>query len=471
MPRKLDSQALRAQGSKTVRRSVSLPEGKVARSAESSAEALRRRNPPPSYAPRRDRQARPSSAAVSSSSSSPKVIPHRLKGMPTGAAKVRPASEPKSVPNGRSPMRSPRQIQSGGQGEYGQPGVTNRRVERPLLREAESTSRSQLSSRPVRQARAMTSKRIPFHGVARIMALICLLMILMWPVGLLLWASAQIKHVDALSGAPDTPGTTYLIAGSDKREEGTPVMDDTEGERSDTIMVLHKARNGRAVLLSIPRDSWVKIPGYGQGKINSAYSYGGEKLLVKTVEELTGLTVDHFVEVGMGGVTRVVDAIGGVELCLDYDVSDEKSELEWKAGCHVSDGTTALAFSRMRYSDPEGDIGRARRQREVVQATMKKAISPSTFIQPWRQVDLASAGASSIVTDLDTGALTLAWMLLALRSATNEGLTGTPPISNVDFEIGGQSAVELDPDLSEEFFQKLRDGELSATELQANTAQ
>ena len=180
-----------------------------------------------------------------------------------------------------------------------------------------------------------------------------------------MWVNARIQHVDALSDAPNTAGETYLIVGSDSRA-GWKYDDGTSGARTDTIMVLHKAPNGVTSLISIPRDSYVKIPGHKKNKINAAFAVGGAQLLVETVEELTGLTIDAYMEVGLTGVADLVDALGGVKLCYDKDVDDWRSKLKWKAGCHVADGDTALAFARMRYSDPLGDIGRAARQRQLV---------------------------------------------------------------------------------------------------------
>ncbi len=175
-----------------------------------------------------------------------------------------------------------------------------------------------------------------------------------------LWndVSSQLHRVDALSGAADTPGETWLIVGSDAR--GGAVQDETEGARADSVMLLHKAENGQTSLTSLPRDTFVDIPEYGENKINAAYSFGGPKLLVQTVEKLSGLTVDHYVEVGMTGVSQMVDAVGGVNVCLDYDVADEDSGLVWDTSqgtCQTVDGTKALAYSRMRKSDPTGDVG------------------------------------------------------------------------------------------------------------------
>src|SRR5690606_23456474 len=142
---------------------------------------------------------------------------------------------------------------------------------------------------------------------------------------------------------------------------------------------------------------------------------------------------DHYVEIGMAGVRDVVDAVGGVELCLDYDVDDWRSDLVWEAGCHPADGQTALAFARMRYADPEGDIGRTARQRQIVSAIISEVTTPATLLDPRGHVELIDSGLSAIVADEDTGIIDLGRMALAFRSATgNDGLIGTPPIADYD---------------------------------------
>lgn len=292
-----------------------------------------------------------------------------------------------------------------------------------------------------------------------------LVLSLAWFIYLFMYGNSKLEHVEALSGRADTPGETYLIVGSDKREDGV-LEDGEEGERSDTIMLLQLPDTGHAALISLPRDTLVDIPGYGSAKINAAYSYGGAPLLVETVEGLTGLTVDHYVEVSMGGVKNLVNAVGGVNLCYDADVSDSYSGMEWTAGCHDVNGEQALAFSRMRYSDPRGDIGRAERQRQVVSKVIDKAASPATLVRPWRQRALVAAAAENLTTDPDTSLLGLAQAGLGLRSAMGEGgLMGAPPISDMSYWYGGQACVQLNPNTIDAFWEKLTYGELTSEDL------
>ncbi len=297
------------------------------------------------------------------------------------------------------------------------------------------------------------------------------MLIIAWPVGLLIYANGRIQHTDALSGAADTTGTTYLIAGSDSRADGAVGEDGTEGQRSDTIMLL-QVRFGFAALISLPRDTYAEIPGVGPNKLNAAYALGGPPLLTETVEELSGLTVDHYAEIGMGGVQDVVDAVEGVELCLDYDVDDSRSRLQWQAGCHHADGETALAFSRMRYSDPRGDIGRAERQRQVVGAVMSEATKPATLLNPVDHVQLVNAGTDAVVTDPDSGILDLGIMAWAFRSATGEGgIAGTPPIADPAYDVPGVgSTVLLDEERAPDFFQRLQEGELRPSDVETETS-
>lgn len=297
--------------------------------------------------------------------------------------------------------------------------------------------------------------------MALVVVLALVVAILAWPIGLVTWANGKIQHTDALSGAADTPGTTYLLTGSDERDAA--VTDKTKGARTDSILVLHVPQSGPTALISIPRDTYVEdIPGHGPGKINAAFAYGGAPLLVETVEQITGLTVDHYAEVGMAGVRDLVDAVGGVRLCYDRNVKDRDSKLKWKAGCHMADGKKALAFSRMRKADPLGDIGRAQRQRQVI-AKLAGAVEPrSLAFQPAKQVALIDAGTAALRVDESSGIVDLGRLALAFKAANGDGgVTGTPPIKSLDYRPGGVgSTVLLDPDKVDGFWKDVRDGTL-----------
>lgn len=286
-----------------------------------------------------------------------------------------------------------------------------------------------------------------------------------WPIGLLVWADGRMTRVDALSGAADTPGRTFLLAGSDERD-GSVDDDGTVGGRTDSILLLHEPASGPAALISLPRDSYVEIPGHGSNKLNAAYAYGGAPLLVETVEQLTGLTIDHYVQIGMDGIGEIVNAVDGVRLCYDHDVDDKKSKLKWKAGCHTVKGKKALAFARMRYADPEGDVGRVKRQQQLIGAVTRELTSPANLWQPGQQVAIARAGTDVLTVSEGTGALDIARLALAFRAARGDGgVTGTPPIASLNYRPGGVgSAVLLDPDRAPAFFADLAAGELEPGE-------
>ena len=182
--------------------------------------------------------------------------------------------------------------------------------------------------------------------------------------------------------------------------------------------------------------------------------------------------VDHYVEIGLGGVANVVDALGGVELCLDpavnhvdFPLNDPDSGLVWDApGCRVADGATALAFARMRKADREGDIGRGKRQQQLIAALSSEAATPGLVVNPFRQVGLVDAGLGALEVSDGTGILDLGRMALAFRGATGpEGIRGTPPISDADHRPGGiGSTVLLDPDTAPQFFTDIMNGALPA---------
>ena len=301
-----------------------------------------------------------------------------------------------------------------------------------------------------------------------ILKTLCLLLVLIlaWG-GFLMWdANTNMGRVSALSGAADTPGTTYLLAGSDSRADGAVQDGFNESERADSIMLVNVAPNGQKVALSIPRDTYAEIPGVGWDKINASYAYGGPELLVETVEKLTGLTVNHFVQIGMGAVPDMVDAVGGVELCYDNDADDQYSGLKWTAGCHTVDGTTALQFSRMRYQDPEGDIGRTKRQRQVISKVISSAASPSTLVNPAKTLRVERAGSRSFTVDEDSSVLTVASLVWALRGASSNQMMGVPPIESLNFTTSaGASAVLLRDTTADDFFAKLRAGKLTTADL------
>ncbi|MCW2841242.1 MAG: LytR family transcriptional regulator [Aeromicrobium sp.] len=284
------------------------------------------------------------------------------------------------------------------------------------------------------------------------------ILVLVWIVFLVavpVWAWGKIEKVDAEPGGDrpsDQPGTTYLLVGSDSRRGLTKAEQkelSTGGDgggrgRTDTIMMLHTG-DGPSILMSIPRDSIVEIPGYGNTKINAAYAYGGPKLLVKTIEDNTGIRVDDYVEVGFGGLVKVVDSLGGVQICPKDDIKDKDSGLDVKKGCQEAGGATALAYSRNRHTYATQDIGRVQAQREVLGSIAGEAKSPWTVLNPLRYQKVASGASGSLTIGENVGPISLGRFALSLSSAmSGKGLNCTVPLR--DF------AVTWDPERSPKMF-------------------
>lgn len=280
-------------------------------------------------------------------------------------------------------------------------------------------------------------------------------MLLLWLVFLVavpVWAWSKITKVDAEpdGSRPDSqPGSTYLLVGSDSRE-GLSAEErqdlgtgKAEGRRTDTIMLLHTGA-GPNLLLSIPRDSIVDVPGYGTNKINAAYAFGGPELLVETLESESGVRIDNYVEIGFGGFVSVVDAVGDIEICPEEAMEDPLAKLDVKKGCQDADGKTALGYARSRKVSTLGDIDRARRQREVVSAVGSKAASPWSVLNPVRYFRLASAGADSLSVGENTGPIDTARFAWAMTRVNGEnGLTCSVPIADLAVHWDRERALEM----------------------------
>lgn len=282
------------------------------------------------------------------------------------------------------------------------------------------------------------------------------LLLLLWLVFLVavpFWAWSRVSEVDAFPGDEgrpgDQPGKTYLVVGSDSAEDLTEEQRQEVrtgprgGGRTDTIMLLHTG-DGPNLLLSFPRDSLVEIPGHGTTKINSAYAQGGPKLLVRTIEQNTGIRVDDYIEIGFGGVINMVDAVGGIEICPKEAMRDPDARLDIEAGCQEADGATALGYARSRKTSGLGDIARARHQREVVSAVGAKAVSPWTIINPLRWYRVNTSAASSLTVSEDTGPIDMGRFAWAITRVTGDsGLTCGVPIRDLAVNWDEERASRL----------------------------
>lgn len=356
-----------------------------------------------------------------------------------------------------APEAGPQQDQPFGDPQFG--GYAERRGR-------DRTGRGE-SPRPTRRPRGRTTprpKRRRRFGFFKALGLL-LVIVLAFSVGAAVWIDTKLQRTDALQDYDGrlggTSGTNWLLVGSDSRaglseEDADRLMagelNDSVG-RTDTIMVVHIPRfGGEATMLSLPRDSWVDIPGNGKNKLNQAFSIGGPALLQQTVEQATGIHLDHYAEIGFGGFANVVDAVGGVEMCLDEPLEDPMAGINLQAGCQELDGPTALGYVRSRYTSAQGDLDRVERQRNFLAALSKKIKSPGTLLNPFKNLKVADALSANMTVNEGDHVWNLASLGLAMAGGAKQE---TVPIAGYEDTYAGNVALWDDAG-AEEMFAKLR---------------
>ena len=281
---------------------------------------------------------------------------------------------------------------------------------------------------------------------------VLIVVIILASVGLYFYVNSKLVGADILADYPGRPavsaGTNWLIAGSDSRQGltraqelqlATGKLSAISGERSDTIMILHiPANGGRPVLLSIPRDSYVAIPGYGPSKINAAFDLGGPKLLAETIQNDTGLYINHYMGIGFGGFVSVVNDIGGVRMCLPGPMVDPKAGLNLKAGCQNLDGGQALGYVRTR-NFALSDLQREQDQRLFLKALLSKMTSTSTLLNPFASIPAATGAAGALTVSDGTNVSDLLHAAFALRNPE----TTTVPIATADYQTSNAGVAVL----------------------------
>jgi LCP family protein required for cell wall assembly len=352
--------------------------------------------------------------------------------------------------------------------------------------------RRPVSAPPRDRGRLMVRLRI---AVAAISALVFLLTGTAW--GVYRDVTAGIATTTAVAGG-DGGDQNILLVGVDSRvdAQGDPLPPevlrelnsgaDTGVLNSDTIILLHVPENGgAAVAFSIPRDSYVTIPGYRQDKINAAYpatkaltaeklvadgvtdrrlidqqsSEAGRRALIGAVEKLTGVVVDHYAEINLLGFYNLTTAIGGIEVCLNDAVDDELSGARLPAGPQTISGRDALAFVRQRHGLPDGDLSRIRRQQVFLAAVADKILAGGTLGDPGKLDALIKVVQRSVV--IDEG-----WDLLAFAQQATDVAAGdleflTIPTEGLEDNVRG-SVVLVDPAAVQAFVEE-RTAELTET--------
>lgn len=276
-----------------------------------------------------------------------------------------------------------------------------------------------------------------------------------------------------------TKAENFLLVGSDTRAGFTPEELKASGTtfdpgaRSDTVILAHiPAGSAKAVLVSFPRDSWVQIPAWTDpqrkvhpahmGKLNSAFAVGELKggnpqLLTSTIETLTGIRIDHYVGINFVGFQNMVNALGGVDVCLRHDARDHYSGINLSAGTHHISGAVALAFVRQRHNLAGSDLGRIQRQQYFIGAVTRKVLSAGTLLNPFKLGAFLDRATKSITADQGLSFNGLKTLALRLRRLDSKNVQFvTVPFTDDNARRGAQSVVLLDQPKMAALFRALR---------------
>lgn len=262
------------------------------------------------------------------------------------------------------------------------------------------------------------------------------------------YLNASLGRLNAgTSGTPGSGPVNILVAGVDtrgglsRRQQLGLHVGSSVGVNTDTMMLVHIPAGHQSVqVVSLPRDSWVNIPGHGMNKINAAYALGGPRLMVSTVEQATGLVVNDYVEVSFLGFVKVIDTLGGVNVCLPYAVNDSYSGLHLSAGPHHVYGVTALKFARDRHSFATSDLARIADQQQLLSSLFAEATASGVVANPVRLQRVLSSVTAAVSVDRGFSVSGLATELRGIQPA--DVWFTTVPIASADYQTPtGESAV------------------------------
>ncbi len=284
-----------------------------------------------------------------------------------------------------------------------------------------------------------------------------LLVLVLLPLGyggaLAAHGASSITRIDASGLTTAGAVTNILVVGSDSRAELTPEQrvalttgGDAGAERTDTILLI-SSRGTDVAILSFPRDLWVSRCDGSSQRINTAVQLGGLSCLVETITAVSGIPVHHVVQVSFGGFVEVVDAVGGVEVCLENAINDRDAGLDLPAGCQTLAGADALGFVRVRKIDD--DLQRIARQQRFLTALAKQIVQPSTLLVPWTGWETVGALGSAVSADQGLGPRELVSLASAARGlAAGNAVRATVPttptfINGADVLIEANDAAAL----------------------------
>jgi LCP family protein required for cell wall assembly len=280
----------------------------------------------------------------------------------------------------------------------------------------------------------------------------------------------------AQHAAPPHGAQNYLLVGSDSRTgangAGTQGVGAAVvvGQRSDTVILAHLYGGGsdQVQLISFPRDSYVLIPAYPdpktgvlrpahRDKLNAAFADGGPKLLINTITQLTGLPIGHFLQIDFTGFKGMVNALGGVDVCLSRAAKEHNSQIDLSAGYHHINGDVALSFVRQRYGLPNGDIDRIKRQQYFLASLVREVLSAGTLLNPFRLTGFLNVATSSLQVDENLSVNDLKNLAFRLRGFSAGGvLFSTVNIADIGGRVHGADVVLLDDAKNAVLFDQLR---------------
>ena len=263
--------------------------------------------------------------------------------------------------------------------------------------------------------------------------------------------------------AGEEPAVNILVLGTDSRTSASDPSQWKEGaQRTDAIMIVQVSGDRKTVsVMSIPRDSWVEIPGHGQGKINAAYSYGGPSLTIHTVENLTGIHIDHFAVANFESFVALTDEIGGVRVNLKTPQTLAGKELG--AGAQVLNGQQALAYTRERSSLPNGDFDRVKRQQTWMRSIVSRVLTNGTLSSPTALYSFLKTASRTVAVDESFTLNQMQSLALETRHLhSNDIRFMTVPTAGTGTSADGQSIVTLDADADAPLFKAFAEDRVRA---------
>jgi LCP family protein required for cell wall assembly len=293
--------------------------------------------------------------------------------------------------------------------------------------------------------------------------LVCCTLLAAVPAGAILYLEHRLSEnvtripgvFDGLDDRPSRPtgpagdALNVLVVGTDRRSDVPTTGTDARAaswvpgaQRSDALMILHIAADRRsAAIISIPRDTWVTVPGYGMHKINAAFSFAGPSLTIATVELLTDVRIDHLAVIDWSGFEALIDAVGGITVTVPATVTDSVRDITWAAGEHRLNGEQALDYVSQRHGLPLGDLDRIQRQQVVLRTVMQDTLHQEMRKDPRMLYDFLDTVSQHLSLDSGWSTKELVALVVSMRSFETANLRYlTMPVAGFGTE-GAESVV------------------------------